>query len=592
MHRSLAVRLTAFALTSSLLAACGGGGGGGGSVPPGGGGHGGSTPTPPPVYVSCAQSGVSPSSVSQKKNARSAMFASVVRRHAVYRFTGSTVGSDTLIGVTYALDTASSSGQAISARESAAGAHFVRSMTFTHAGLVTHVLSVSPGQAATVEAALRGQPGVQSVGAVDARRFPTSVSQAYWPNDPYYDGFSTTVAPTPGATDPPATYHVPPYDESASVPGQWGMHAVCLGYAFDYSQSGNGSGITNASALGSGSIKIAIIDTGQDLTHPELSSKVVYYRTCLNGAACTASDGDEWGHGTDTAGIAAADMNNSLGFVGAGGNAVIYGYRVFPTPDANCFSNPNTNDNNCTAGTQDIADAIQDAISQHVNVISMSLGGSCPDDNVEGPAIEDAIADNIIVVAAAGNDGSEGLDAPACDSGVISVGATGLADGQLNGDENRLGSAASPIEYVASYSNWGTPAADAGSSSAWGIVAPGGDPASDSDLDDLHWIENIWTSTPFGGQNGDDAGTCTGDYPTDTGTDDCRIDIAGTSMATPMVAGAAALILSVNPSYQSPAAMKQLLCETADDIEDGHEGCGRLNVYRAMAKALADPTLP
>jgi hypothetical protein len=34
--------------------------------------------------------------------------------------------------------------------------------------------------------------------------------------------------------------------------------------------------------------------------------------------------------------------------------------------------------------------------------------------------------------------------------------------------------------------------------------------------------------------------------------------------------------------------MKQLLCLTADDLGDSHQGCGRLNVYRAMAKALGD----
>jgi hypothetical protein len=38
--------------------------------------------------------------------------------------------------------------------------------------------------------------------------------------------------------------------------------------------------------------------------------------------------------------------------------------------------------------------------------------------------------------------------------------------------------------------------------------------------------------------------------------------------------------------------MKQLLCSTADDIGDANQGCGRLNVYRAIAKAAGDPNLP
>jgi subtilisin family serine protease len=63
-------------------------------------------------------------------------------------------------------------------------------------------------------------------------------------------------------------------------------------------------------------------------------------------------------------------------------------------------------------------------------------------------------------------------------------------------------------------------------------------------------------------------------------------------MAAPHVAGAAALILAVNPAYQPPAKMKQLLCQTADKLSDPHQGCGRVNVYRAMATALGDPSLP
>jgi len=63
-------------------------------------------------------------------------------------------------------------------------------------------------------------------------------------------------------------------------------------------------------------------------------------------------------------------------------------------------------------------------------------------------------------------------------------------------------------------------------------------------------------------------------------------------MASPRVAGAAALILAVNPSYQSPSKMKSLLCTSADDIGDPHEGCGRLNIYRAMAVVVGDPTPP
>lgn len=67
-------------------------------------------------------------------------------------------------------------------------------------------------------------------------------------------------------------------------------------------------------------------------------------------------------------------------------------------------------------------------------------------------------------------------------------------------------------------------------------------------------------------------------------------------MATPHVAGAAALILSAtggsSSQYQSAEAMRTLLCSSADDIGSPHQGCGRLNVYTAMATALRDPIPP
>ena len=81
------------------------------------------------------------------------------------------------------------------------------------------------------------------------------------------------------------------------------------------------------------------------------------------------------------------------------------------------------------------------------------------------------------------------------------------------------------------------------------------------------------------------------DYGTIRPAAECQLLLAGTSMSTPVVAGAAALILAVNPSYRVPALMKQLLCQTSEDIGDAKEGCGRLNVYRAMARALGD-TIP
>jgi subtilisin family serine protease len=578
---SLVRRITAAisGLAFLSLTACGGGGGSSSSPSP--------TPTPGGSGTTAAYTCPTSDSVASVARSANAVATESVRRMPPLSSRLSKPAT-TLLAVTYDRTIATTSAASIAARENAAGATSARTLDFPHVGLTTHILTVPAAKSATIEAALRAQTGVKSVAATGYARRISTVSAAYYPNDPYFNGFANGNG----------TYHTPPYDESQTVAGQWDMHATKLEYAFAYSQANNGSNITNANALGSASIKIAIIDTGEDATHPELASKIAYQKcfiTSTSGAQSSSSyASDPMGHGTDVAGIAAAATNNNLGFTGAGGNTEIYGYRVFPTPDDSCASEMNQDDQ-CEASSADITSAIVDATAQHVDVISMSLGGGActagaDPDPVEGAAVQDAIAAGIIVVAAAGNDSSSPLEAPACDTGVIAVGASALGDGFANGSGSTVGTSNSPAEYVASYSNWGGAAAPK-SASAWGIVAPGGDPAGDMDGDDLHWIENIWTSKPYDAMFD---GECGNDFPngTQTTNPDCRVLIAGTSQATPHVAGAAALILSVNSAYKSATAMKTLLCTTADDIGAAHEGCGRINIYRAMAKALNDPNLP
>jgi subtilisin family serine protease len=485
-------------------------------------------------------------------------------------------------------------------REQASGANFVQTFDYPGSNISQRVVSVPTAKLAAAEALLRAQAGVQSIGITGERRFRTSTTPFYT-SDPYFQGFAPNM-------------EVLPFAESASVPGQWDMYAIGLEHAYGYSQPGTGYTPTSA-ALGSPSIKIAIIDTGEDASHPELANKIVHQQCYVtNDAGTSQSTGsfatDEDGHGTDVSGIAAASSGNGLGFTGAGGKSVIYAYRVFPTPDDTC-SNETGSDDTCSSSTADIAAAINDAVNvQHVNIISMSLGGgTCTaggvdDDSVENAAVVNAIANNVIVIAASGNNGPTPVQvtAPGCDTGVIAVGATALNDGSPTGTtsySSTLTSGASPsniVEYVPSYSQYGgSPVLH--SASAWGIVAPGGDPSNaelSGTADNLHWIENIWTSTPFIGFTGDKnfTGNCAPDNNSTNGIADCRTLIAGTSMSTPHVAGAAALILAVNSSYQNPAMMKQLLCSTADNISDSHQGCGRLNVYNAMGVAMNDSAKP
>jgi subtilisin family serine protease len=590
MHpRSIARPVALAASLSLLLSACSGGGGGGGST--GGGGGVTPTPTPPPSNAYACPTNDTQTSVARGGSvAAQSVGGRDAARWFVARTPQETVTASTVaIGVTYARPTELASHSAIVSHEQSLGAIFASETDLPHLGLVAHTLVVPTAQLLSIEASLRAVAGVKSVGVLQSRH-PLTVSQGYFPNDPYFDGFAGDL----GA----------PWYEAQAIPGQWDMHVIRLEDAFEYSQSGNGSdggtgAAMNVNATGSSSVKIALIDTGQDTTHPELHTKVVYQKCYITNTGNVQSSSnfttDPQGHGTDTAGLAAEYAGNGFGFTGAGGNVVIYGYRVFPEPDDTCAGN--SGDSQCGASTRDIASAVDDAISQHVNVISISLGGgSCTGgtdtDPYEGPAIQTAIADGITVVAASGNDGSSTVDAPACATGVIAVGASALADGTANGSGHAGGTSSAPIEYVASYSNAGG-TNTLHSSASWGIVAPGADPTGSNDSDDFHWVENIWTSEPHDSLF---AGECTDDYPNSTGTTpplDCRIEIAGTSMATPHVAGVAALILSIgNASYSSPAQIKALLCSTADDLGDPHQGCGRLNAYRAMATAVGDTHLP
>ncbi|HEV7179453.1 MAG TPA: S8 family serine peptidase [Candidatus Baltobacteraceae bacterium] len=546
------------------VSACGGGGGGGGGgiTPP--------TPTPQPTGGTASQfvcpASATAFSVGQNGGVSTAAYRSVSRRTKARR-------SSQLLTVSYA--SGASVERSVSQRVGALGGASRSTLHFDRIGRTTRVVAVDPAKIDSTEAALRALPGVTVSRVI---RHPVASSPRYISNDPYFKG--TNVAPL---------------FESATQDGQWDMHVIGLDYAFGYTQPG--ATVRDANAMGSTAIRLAIIDTGMDLTHKDLADAHVAKKTCFitdesgvqsTGAFVTDPDG----HGTDVTAIAAAATNDGYGFVGAGGNVSLLLYRVFPTPDSACdnLTNSSPTPPQCGATDVDIASAVNDAVSQGADVINLSLGGDpCSGgqdaDPTEGDAIANAIGHNVIVFAASGNSAPQTIPvgSPACDPGVIAVGASAYNDGRPNGS----GFTGANKEYVTSYTEYGT-SNHVGDPASWGIVAPGGDGAANDDQDGLHWIENAWTSTPF---EASDAGDCS---PSLGETHDCRIFIAGTSQATPHAAGAAALILSVKPSYRSPTAMKQLLCETADDIGAAHQGCGRLNVDRAMAKALGDstPSLP
>ena len=157
---------------------------------------------------------------------------------------------------------------------------------------------------------------------------------------------------------------------------------------------------------GSTSLDLAILDTGVDLDHPDLDSRIVPGRDIVNNDN-TAMD-DE-GHGTMVAGIAAAETNNGMGVAGAAWNARIMPVKVLDSEGA---------------GTDgDIADGIVWAVDHGAEVINLSLGGPGSSSVLED-AVEWATSHGVVVVAAAGNEATSEPSYPAAIPNVVAVGAT------------------------------------------------------------------------------------------------------------------------------------------------------------------------
>jgi thermitase len=177
---------------------------------------------------------------------------------------------------------------------------------------------------------------------------------------------------------------------------QWGMVKVQAPQAWEVT-------------TGSPSIDIAILDTGVDLDHPDLASKII---SNVNFSGSTTVD-DVYGHGTHVAGIAAAMTNNGIGVVGLGYHASLMNVKVLGDTGSGTYSA--------------IASGIIWAADNGAEVINMSLGGYAASSTLED-AINYAWSKGVVVVAAAGNSGSTTLSYPAYYTNCIAVAATDARD--------------------------------------------------------------------------------------------------------------------------------------------------------------------
>ncbi len=288
-------------------------------------------------------------------------------------------------------------------------------------------------------------------------------------------------------------------------------------------------------------IGVAVIDSGINDSHPDLrdangNSRVVYHQD-FTGTPITNSNGaqyDLYGHGTHVAGIIAGNGANSGGqYAGVAPGATLIDLRAL---DANGAGTDST-----------VIAAIQQAIAlkntYNIRVINLSLGRGIPVSYTQDPlcqAVEAAWQNGIVVVVAAGNYGRLNVNgnmgfgtvtAPGNDPYVITVGAT---------KDNGTGSPAG--ETKASYSSKGPTTYDH-------VVKP-----------DIMAPGNGIISLAAPGA------TLESTYPYDikSGTDGVNnyFKLSGTSMATPVVAGAAAIMLQEQNTL-TPDQVKARLMKTA-----------------------------
>lgn len=156
-------------------------------------------------------------------------------------------------------------------------------------------------------------------------------------------------------------------------------------------------------------VRVAVIDTGIDLDHPDLVENIA---GSYNGIDSTLSANDDHGHGTHVAGTIAGSLKSAGSATGVAPNARIYGIKVLGADGSGSYSA--------------IVNGIQWAVDQKVSVINMSLGSSQNSLAIE-KAVAAAYAAGVAVVCAAGNDGGP-VGYPASNKGAIAIAASDSND--------------------------------------------------------------------------------------------------------------------------------------------------------------------
>lgn len=347
------------------------------------------------------------------------------------------------------------------------------------------------------------------------------------------------ASPGDGASSGTLTGAFTPNDSRYGM--QWGLRRAQFDDAWDV-------------ATGT-AVVIAVIDSGVDMSHPDLVGNLWTnpgetpgngldddgngYVDDIHGwnfVAGTSNPDDDYGHGTHVAGIAAAVTNNALGVAGGAWGGRIMALKML---------------NSSGTGTDyALARAIDYARANGASVINMSLGGPGQADVLDD-ACASAAAAGVVLVAAVGNDGDTSQGAvtnyPAGSPGVVAVAATSETSSApvLEGDQR------------AEFSNYGT----AGQYPRF-VSAPG--VGIQSTLPDHY--------TPLSAIAGYGYGA-----------------LSGTSMATPHVAGLAAVLRSYASTWTATQVVERIKT-TADPVGAYRfYGAGRINAYAAVGGASKYP---
>lgn len=278
-------------------------------------------------------------------------------------------------------------------------------------------------------------------------------------------------------------------------------------------------------------LRIAVIDTGVDLFHPDLAGRIVYNRgfagNVSGDAMRDARGGSSIDHGTHVAGIAAAIRDNNIGIAGiANASIMAMGCAVWAGGTNNQYQ------------IGSAVDALNDAVANAAQVINCSFGQLSPLSAAMQSALDNAQNNGVIVVCAAGNDGTNIVNSES--AGWAAHGWPFIVSNVRMGDA------------LASDSNFGN---------RIDLAAPGSSILSTATTNYL---------SPSAG------GTYT--------------NMSGTSMASPHVAGAAAFVRSMSTGLIFAVGTKDLLIRMAEDIgpagKDQSFGFGMLNLPSSMLKVL------